>query len=306
MSTKVKYQICGSIEQIPNGKSETNEELVAKIQVGADPAASLQQLWLQTKAYIYQMAKRYSGYAEIEDLMQEGYIGMQLAAEHYEVDRDTTFVSYMTFWIKQSMSRYIENNGSIRLPSWMYQCVVRYKKFVREYMQEYACEPSDAEIMGFLDVNKETLDKIRKAANKAEIKSLETKISKEDDNITLGDVITSGENMEEKIIKQRDYELMSKSLLQAVEELPEDKKKVICKIYYAGMTRTDIGKEMEKSRSTVSMLETSAIRRLRAKKKSNYRMYYEEYMRSYTIRHVGRKEFARTWYSEVERATLGY
>ena len=287
-----------------NIKNETNEEIVAKIKTGKDTAASLQQLWLQTKAYIYQMAKRYSGYAEIEDLMQEGYIGMQLAAEHYEGDRDTTFIGYMTFWIKQRMRRYIENNAGIRLPSWMYQYVMRYKKFVREYVQEYAHEPSETEQRDFLDVSKKELDEIRKAAKKADMKSLNAKIGKDDESITIADVIASSNNMEEEIIKKRDWELMSKSLRTAVDELPEEKKNIICKIYYDGKTRTEIGEEIGKSRTVVADLEHLAIRRLRNKKNQNYKVYYEQYLKAYAFRHVGRAEFNRTWYSEVERAAL--
>lgn len=289
-----------------NIKNETNEEIVAKIKAGKDTTASLQQLWLQTKGYIYRIAKRYSGYAEIEDLMQEGYIGMQLAAEHYEADRDKAFIGYLTFWLKQSMGRYIENNGSIRVASWMYQYVTRYKKFVREYRQEYACEPSETEIRAFLRVSKERLDKIRKAVNKANVKSLDMKITKEDDSLTLGDMIASDDSMEDQIIKKNDNELMRLSLWEAVGTLPEEQKIVICKRYNTGMTQVDIGKIIGKSRTRVATLEQSAIRTLRSDKRSGYKIYYEQYMRAHTVRHVGRTEFNRTWYSEVEREVLGY
>ena len=289
----------------PNAQNETNEEIVAKIKTGKDTAASLQQLWLQTKAYIYKIAIKYSGYAEIDDLMQEGYIGLQLAAEHYETNQDKTFIGYLTFWVKQRMRRYIENNASIRLPSWMYQYVMRYKKFVREYVQEYAHEPSETEQRDFLDVSKEELDEIKKAAKKADIKSLNAKISKDDESITIADVIASNNNIEEEIIKKRDWELMSISLRKAVDELPEEKKNIICKIYYDGKTRTEIGEEIGKTRTAVTNLEHLAIRRLRNKKNQNYKVYYEEYLKAYAFRHVGRTEFNRTWYSEVELAVLG-
>lgn len=39
----------------------TNEQLVAKIQAGENTAENMLQLWQQTKAYIYKVAKRYSG-----------------------------------------------------------------------------------------------------------------------------------------------------------------------------------------------------------------------------------------------------
>ena len=42
----------------------TNEQLVARIKAGENTAENMLQLWQQTKAYIYKVAKRYSGYAE--------------------------------------------------------------------------------------------------------------------------------------------------------------------------------------------------------------------------------------------------
>lgn len=41
----------------------TNEQLVARIQAGENTAENMLQLWQQTKAYIYKVAKRYSGWA---------------------------------------------------------------------------------------------------------------------------------------------------------------------------------------------------------------------------------------------------
>ena len=104
----------------------TNEQLVARIQAGENTAENMLQLWQQTKAYIYKVAKKYSGYAEMDDLMQEGYLGLNAAVEHYKPDQGTKFISYLTFWLKMRMQRYIENNGSVRLPSAMYQADMRY------------------------------------------------------------------------------------------------------------------------------------------------------------------------------------
>lgn len=284
----------------------TNEQLVARIQIGENVAENMLQLWQQTKAYIYKVAKRYSGYAEMDDLMQEGYLGVNAAVEHYKPDQGTKFISYLTFWLKMRMQRYIENNGSVRLPSGMYQTVMRYKRFVRQYEQECGCEPSELTCRAFLGISEEELKDIQESANKANVKSLDMKITKENDSLTLGDMIASNESMEDEIIKKNNYELMRLSLWGAVGTLPEEQKMVICKRYNTGMTQVDIAKITGETRIRIATLERSAIKTLRSDKKSGYRIYYEQYMRAHTVRHVGRVEFNRTWYSEVEREVLGY
>ena len=50
----------------------TNEQLVARIQAGEETVANMLQLWQQTKAFVAKLAKKYKGYAEFDDLMQEG------------------------------------------------------------------------------------------------------------------------------------------------------------------------------------------------------------------------------------------
>lgn len=54
----------------------TNEELVEQVQAGIDTAHNMEQLYLQNRNFIYQVAKKYSSKAEMDDLLQEGYLGL--------------------------------------------------------------------------------------------------------------------------------------------------------------------------------------------------------------------------------------
>ena len=50
-----------------------NEQLVARIRAREDVSDNMLKLWQQNQGFIGKMAARYSSYAEIEDLKQEGY-----------------------------------------------------------------------------------------------------------------------------------------------------------------------------------------------------------------------------------------
>jgi len=64
------------------------------------------------------IARRYSNSdVEMDDLLQEGILGLMRAAESYDPDLGFRFTTYATWWVKQSILRAVGNTGrSIRLP----------------------------------------------------------------------------------------------------------------------------------------------------------------------------------------------
>ena len=81
----------------------TNEQLARRIRAGENEAENMKTLWIQCKAFVAKMARKYSGYAEMDDLMQEGFLGLCDAVEHATRKRGRVS-SYAGFWIKQLCS----------------------------------------------------------------------------------------------------------------------------------------------------------------------------------------------------------
>lgn len=63
-----------------------NEQLVARIKSEGQSSEDMLNLWEKNKAFVAMIARRYSSIAEMEDLQQEGFIGLYEAARHYEAD----------------------------------------------------------------------------------------------------------------------------------------------------------------------------------------------------------------------------
>ena len=78
----------------------TNEQLVIRIKAGIDVANNMLQLWQQNQGYITSIAKRFQGYEDKEDLMQQGYIGLCNAVDGYNPDEGVLFLTYAGFWIR--------------------------------------------------------------------------------------------------------------------------------------------------------------------------------------------------------------
>ncbi len=283
-----------------------NEQLVARIRAHEDESDNMLKLWQQNQGFIGRMAARYSSYAEIEDLKQEGYIALCEAVRHYDLASGVPFINYAAFWMKQQMSRYIDNCGSVvRIPVGVRGEIRRYKKICNEYRKYYGAEPSERELCALLRMSPEELRKIQENARKGQIQSLSAPIGADNEEMTLEDTVASGEDMEEECAGKLDRENMKRELWIAVDSLPADQAQTIRCRYMDGMTLKETGERQGISIERVRQNDRKAIRTLRLNKYSRkYRGYYEEYLSAAPVRHVGVSSFQRTWTSEVEREVM--
>ena len=66
---------------------------------------------------------------DAEDLMQEGILGLLRAIQKFDYSRDLKFSTYAVWWIRQAITRAIQNSGAlIRIPSYLHSDISRYKK----------------------------------------------------------------------------------------------------------------------------------------------------------------------------------
>lgn len=283
-----------------------NEQLVARIRAHEDVSDNMLKLWQQNQGFIGKMAARYSSYAEIEDLKQEGYIALCEAVRHYDLASGVPFINYAAFWMKQQMSRYIDNCGSVvRIPVGVRGEIRRYKKICNEYRKYYGAEPSERELCALLRMSPEELYKVQENARKGQIQSLSAPIGADNEEMTLEDTVASGEDLEEDCTSRLDRENMKRELWIAVDSLPADQAQTIRCRYMDRMTLKETGERQGISIERVRQNDRKAIRTLRLNKYSRkYRGYYEEYLSAAPVRHVGVSSFQRTWTSEVEREVM--
>ena len=293
----------------PEGTTEivTNEQLVALIRAGENEAGNMLQLWQQNRRFVYKMARMFSSYAEMDDLMQEGYLGLCEAVRYYDAEKGIPFINYAALWIRQVMQRYIDNTGNaVRIPVHIGALVRKYKKLKSEYFKYYGMKPSDRELSAFLGVSEEKLDDVKKSARMGQIRSLSEPLGEEED-YTLADTVASSENLEENLARKIDRERMIQSVWIEVGHLPENQAALLRWRFWEGKTLKETGERMGVSIEAARQLQNKAMRTLRLPKRcGRFRAYHEEYLAPAAVHHVGVKRFQETWTSEVEREVLGW
>lgn len=286
----------------------TNEQLVIRIKAGENTAENMLQLYEQNRGMIYQVAKKYSGYAEMDDLMQEGYLALCDAVEHYNVEQDALFITYAGYWIKQRMQRYIDNYcHSVRLPIGVQTDIRKYNKVVKEYLREYSHEPSDIELCRKLFVTGEELQVLKKNADMLRIRSFSEPISGEEENISLADSVASEYDLEEECARRMDREQLEHDVKEAIRDLPEEQQKIIQYRYFDGKTLKETGQKLGIRAEQVRQMEAKAMRKMREPKRcEKLQGYHEQYLSAAPVYHIGVEKFQRTWTSSVEVEVFGW
>lgn len=278
----------------------SNEQLVSHIKAGNNVAENMLELWEQTKRLIYTVAKDYAGYAEMEDLNQEGYIGLCDAVQHYNASKGVQFSSYAVFWIKQAMHRYIcKCSSSLRLPEYAQNEVQQYRKTKVDYVKLYGTEPTDCEMRGLLGVSSQKYEIIKRNAYISHVHSMSEPIAGDEEEITLEDSIASTQCIEDDVIKKVDTVAISIVLWDAVNDLPGNMSDMVNMRYKDGLTQKEVGVLTGLSYGQAGREEKKALKILG--KNKMLEQYYNQYLCTH---HVSVSEFNRTWCSEVELAVL--
>lgn len=234
--------------------------LVRRIEIGATAREALINANLRL---VVSIAKKYLYRMPLEDLIQEGNIGLLRAVERFDVALGHKFSTYATWWIRQAITRGIaDKERTIRLPVHMIETVNRINRERSRLLLRLGREPGNDELADACNI---PIEKLRKAiALSQDILSLEMPVG-EDTESTLGDMLEIPDEISvDEIVIQKELEQQTALLLH---HLSERERMVICMRYglEGGQKYTleEIGQLYGVTRERIRQIEAKVLKRLR-------------------------------------------
>lgn len=208
---------------------------------------------------VINLAKKYinkNNKSLLQDLIEEGNLGLLVAIDKYDVSKNTRFATYASYWIKHYIKSYLYKNITlVKFSGRVYSKYLKYKKYLNKKEKEN--EKVDREkLKEKLNVDSYTLMLLSSLFNKPKNIEDEIKIKAKNSNIYTKD------DSYEKIFK----DLMYKRLLKAVDKLDDREKDILNSRYgiFGGDFESfrKIGNRLGISKQRVSQIEKRALEKL--------------------------------------------
>jgi RNA polymerase primary sigma factor len=210
------------------------------------------------------VARRYLGHGmPIEDLMQEGTIGLMRAVERFNYRKGYRFSTYAIWWIRRSISRAIADQSRlIRLPVHVTDTLGRINKTRGTLRERLGRMPTRAELAEALKMTEDKLSDLMRSV--VEPLSLETPIGEEGES-RLADLIPATDAHNPVVEATRGA--LRDELMSALDELTQREKDVVMLRYGLDgeepRTLEEVGRALEVTRERVRQIESSALTKLR-------------------------------------------
>ena len=250
------------INNTPLLNQEQERELAVRIAQG-DPYAREHMVSANLRLVV-NIARGYVNKGlSLEDLIEEGNLGLMRAVEGFDGKMDNRFSTYASYWIKQSIRRAVMNNGKpIRLPAYMVGLLSKWKRVTVFLTEKLGRTPTTDEIGRTLRLSKKKVGIVAKAI---QVNNLTPQPEGADnEGFMLDDVLTDDrvKSPDTMMIEADDLE----RIFARIDQLEEREANVIRMRFgldpYVPMTLREVGENLKLTRERVRQLETQALAKL--------------------------------------------
>jgi RNA polymerase sigma factor (sigma-70 family) len=193
----------------------------------------------------------------LSDLIQTGNEGLIRAVDKFEPNRELRFSTYATFWIKQSILKYLnESKNIIRYPSYVLDLISKTTKFIRSFQNKNKVQPNNKDITDHLGISESDLTKI--------LELIQTSYTSFEDQVSNGAFISAKETTHEDNMCEN---ILTEKILEMISLLREKEKKIISHRFglfgKAKMTLEELAQIMKLTRERVRQIEQTVLAKIK-------------------------------------------
>lgn len=241
----------------------TDEEVELAQRIHKGDQQALDRLVKANLRFVVSVAKQYQNQGlALNDLIDEGNLGLIRAAQKFDETRGFKFISYAVWWIRQSILQAIsEQSRIVRMPLNQVGFQSKLTKAIVNFEQEHERRPSAQELAEILDTD---LSKVQDALGTNGKKVSVDAPFQEDESNSLIDIMTDENALGTDYSMER--ESLYSDLDSALSTLTEREAQVLKMLFGLGrneMTAEEVANSLNLTRERVRQIKERALRRLR-------------------------------------------
>lgn len=270
---RVKTDLEIYLKQIDECKLLNREQEVALCRKIRDEGcmASRDRMIRSNLRLVVSIAKRYMNRGlTLQDLIEEGNIGLLKAVENFDPEVGARFSTYGTWWIKQAIKRALINAVQpIHIPAYMVELIAKWKKASRDLEEELGRQPNIKELAERMDLPEKKVRIIKKAVRACQRPMQDG--AGGDDGMSLGEMIR-----DERVVAPQDQLLLEDDLktIAVLLDAIDDREATILRLRYGldgnePLTLKEIGEVVGLTRERVRQIEIESLRKLNVRMDSD-------------------------------------
>ena len=256
----------------------TDEEVELAQRIKAGDQAALDKLVRANLRFVVSVAKQYQNQGlSLQDLIDEGNLGLVKAAQRFDETRGFKFISYAVWWIRQSILQAVaEQARIIRLPMNQVGALAKVKKAVSLLEQKLERRPTLKEIAEEVNMPEDKVDQLLSLNSRAV--STDAPLDDEDDANFLDVYVNEDEAKTDSVVEQ---ESTSRAIRRSLDMLSEKERTIISMYFGLGTSREysleEIAMKLDISRERTRQIRDRALKRLKSEPNSPlYQMYMNQ------------------------------